>query len=168
ATSVDCPRKSAHVGIPAHRQIVKGVWFDDASPAVPTDVGVQVGADGSPDTVAEEALRAAEHFGNTSGARKRNAIYMIELPSHFDGPRFGLGYCAYHSALGSAIGDIAYAVMPYVTDIVSPAHVGLTCGQNMVNKGAAGTYDGVSIVCGHEYLETVTDPWPNASWIDAQ
>lgn len=167
-TSVDCPRKSAHVGVPAHRQIVKGVWFDDASPAVPTDVGVHVGTDGSPDTVAEEAIRAAQHFGNTTNARNRNAIYMINLPSHFDGPRFGLGYCAYHSALASTIGDIAYAVMPYVTDIENPSGEGLSCGQHMVNKGAAGTYDGVSIVSGHEYLEAVTDPWPEAGWIDAQ
>jgi hypothetical protein len=166
--SVDCPRKAAHVGVPARRQFVKGVWFDDASLAVPTDAGVHTGNNGSPDTVAEEAIKAAQHFGNTTGARNRNAIYVINLPSHFDGPRFGLGYCAYHSALASSIGDLAYAVMPYVTDIENPVHQGLSCGQNFVNKGAAGTYDGVSIVVGHEFLEAVTDPWPEAGWVDSQ
>jgi len=166
-SSVDCPRKGAHIGVPSHRQVLKGVWFDDASMAVPTDVGVQVGDGGSPDTVAEEAVRAAQHFGNTTNARNRNAIYLINLPSHFDGPRFGIGYCAYHAALASTIGDLAYATIPYLTDIENPEHAGLTCGQNIVNKGAAGTYDGVSIVAGHEYLEAVTDPWPGTGWVDS-
>jgi hypothetical protein len=166
AASVDCPRKGPRVGAPSHRQVLKGVWFDDAQPAVPTDAGVQIGADGTPDTVAAEAIRAAQHFANTSAARNRNAIYLINLPSHFDGPRFGLGYCAYHSALATTIGDLAYATMPYVTDIENPEHLGLTCGQNTVNQGSAGTYDGVSIVAGHEYLEAVTDPWPSVGWVD--
>jgi len=166
--SVDCPRKGPHVGGPSHRQVLKGVWFDDAEMAVPTDVGVTVGADGTGDTVAQEALRAAQHFGNGSPDRNRNAIYLINEPSHYDSPEFGLRYCAYHSALASDAGDIAYAVMPYMTDIENPVHAGVSCGQNMVNSGSAGMYDGVSIVGGHEYLEAVTDPWPGNGWIDSQ
>ena len=165
--SVDCPRKGAHIGAPSHRQVLKGVWFDDTQMAAPTDVGVHIGSDGTGDSVAQEALRAAQHFGNTTTARNRNAIYLINEPSHFDSPEFGAAYCAYHSAIASTIGDIAYGVLPYLTDIESPAHAGVSCGQNMVNSGAAGTYDGVSIVAGHEYLEAVTDPWPSTGWVDA-
>ena len=166
--SVDCPRTGPHVGLPLRRQVLKGVWFDDASMALPTDAGVHIGTDGAGDTVAQEALRAAQHFGNANAARNRNAIYVINEPSHFNSVEFGALYCAYHSALNSTIGDVAYATIPYLTDIENPDHAGISCGQNMVNSGAAGTYDGVSIVAGHEYLEAVTDPWPSAGWIDAQ
>lgn len=164
--SVDCPRKGAHVGGPSRRQVLKGVWFDDTQMAVPTDAGITV--NGTGDTVAAEALRAAEHFGNTTTAHNRNAIYLINEPSHFDSPEFGLLYCAYHSAVASTDGDVAYAVLPYLTDIENPTHAGVSCGQNMVNSGTAGMYDGVSIVAGHEYLEAVTDPWPSTGWIDGQ
>ena len=167
-SSVDCPRKGPHVGGPSRRQLLKGVWFDDAEMAVPTDVGVHVGSDGTGDSVAQEALRAAQHFGNTSADMNRNAIYLINEPSHFDSPGFGLRYCAYHSAISTGTSDIAYAAMPYLTDIENPTHYGVSCGQNMVNPGAAGVYDGVSIVAGHEYLEAVTDPWPGKGWVDAQ
>jgi serine protease len=166
-TSVECPRKGAHVGLPARRQALKGVWFDDSQTAVPTDAGLEVGTDGGGNTVAEEAVRAALHFGNTTGARNRNAIYLINEPSHFNSIEFGVAYCAYHSALDSSYGAVAYAAIPYLTDVENPSHAGLSCGQNYVNKGAAGTYDGVSIVAGHEYLEAVTDPWPSTGWVDS-
>jgi serine protease len=166
-TAVDCPRKAVRVGVPLRRQALKGVWFDDTQLAVPTDAGVKIGPDASGDSVAQEALRAAAHFGNTTSARNRNAIYLINEPSHFNSTEFGTLYCAYHSAVASSIGTVAFAAMPYLTDIENPAHTGLSCGQNYVNKGAAGTYDGVSIVTGHEYLEAVTDPWPATGWVDS-
>jgi hypothetical protein len=34
------------------------------------------------------------------------------------------------------------------------------CRKNAVNSGTAGTFDGVSIVAAHEYVETLTDPVP--------
>jgi serine protease len=48
--------------------------------------------------------------------------------------------------------------MPYVTD------VGASCGENFVNSGSAGTLDGVTIVEGHEYNETITDQFPAGGW----
>jgi serine protease len=167
ATSVDCPRRAPHAGVPSRRQVLKGVWFDDAEMAVPTDANVRIGQSGTGDSVAQEALRAAQHFGNTTAARNRNAIYLINEPSHFNSAEFGSVYCAYHSAVTSSLGDVAYATMPYLTDIENPTHIGVSCGQNMVNKGPAGLYDGVSIVTGHEYLEVVTDPWPATGWVDS-
>ncbi len=41
------------------------------------------------------------------------------------------------------------------------------CGENFVNSGSAGLFDGWSLVGGHEYAEMVTDPAPVTGWIDA-
>lgn len=66
-------------------------------------------------------------------------------------------YCAYHS-----ISNEPYTNLPYQTD------AGTFCGENFVNPGSAGTYDGVSLAAGHEYAETITDPDVSLSygWID--
>lgn len=48
--------------------------------------------------------------------------------------------------------------MPYVTD------AGSSCGVSFVNSGAAGALDGVTIVEGHEYAETITDQNPAGGW----
>jgi serine protease len=154
--AVDCARNRPHVGLPTRGGVLKGVWFDDSALAVPTDAVVRVG---SSDSVAAEAVRAAAHFHNTTAAQNRNVQYLINEPTHFDSVGFGALYCAYHSWITSSYGQIAYADMPYLTD--SPG-----CGANTVNPGAAGAYDGVSIVAGHEFLETVTDPWPSTGWVD--
>ena len=42
--------------------------------------------------------------------------------------------------------------------------VGAACGQNSVNQGQAGVYDGLSILSGHEYAEAITDPFPASGW----
>jgi len=34
------------------------------------------------------------------------------------------------------------------------------------NKPAYGYFDGFSIVGGHEYAETITDPLPSTGWVD--
>ncbi len=39
------------------------------------------------------------------------------------------------------------------------------CYMNWVNSGSAGTYDGVTMVAGHEYAEPITDPFLDA-WLD--
>jgi hypothetical protein len=59
-------------------------------------------------------------------------------------------YCAYHSYANSP-----YTNLPYQPD------AGGSCGAYSV----AGPLDGFSIVGGHEYAETATDPFINA-WID--
>jgi serine protease len=48
--------------------------------------------------------------------------------------------------------------MPYVTD------AGAGCGVSFVNSGPAGALDGVTIVGGHEYAETITDQFPVGGW----
>jgi 3D (Asp-Asp-Asp) domain-containing protein len=80
----------------------------------------------------------------------------------------GSGYCAYHSTL-SSVSDptgafLPFVVLPYQTD------AGSECGENFINTGSAGTFDGFSMVAGHEYAETITDPnqysLSTLGWID--
>jgi serine protease len=68
-------------------------------------------------------------------------------------------YCAWHT--DSANSNVAYTNLPYVND----AGVQI-CGEDAVNPSPGGTYDGFSIVGGHEYAETVSDPYLNA-WYDS-
>ena len=62
-------------------------------------------------------------------------------------------YCAWHSY--TSANSVPFTNLPYLLD--GP------CGQGSVNS--PGTYDGFSIVEGHEYAETVTDPMISG-WID--
>jgi Ricin-type beta-trefoil lectin domain/Putative Ig domain len=64
-------------------------------------------------------------------------------------------YCAFHS-----FSNEPFTNLPYQLD------AGTFCGENFVNPGSAGTYDGVSMDAGHEYAETITDPNPDTGWID--
>ena len=68
------------------------------------------------------------------------------------------GYCAWHT--NSSLGE-TFTNLPYQLD------AGSGCGQNFINSGSAGTYDGFSIVGGHEYAETITDPAPVSGWFDS-
>jgi hypothetical protein len=67
-------------------------------------------------------------------------------------------YCAWHTNSGN--GE-TFTNLPYQLD------AGAGCGQNFINSGSAGTYDGFSVVGGHEYAETITDPAPVSGWFDA-
>ncbi len=64
-------------------------------------------------------------------------------------------YCAWHSDSNEP-----FTNLPYILD------AGGSCGENFVNSGNAGVYDGWSIVGGHEYAESITDPVPGTGWID--
>jgi serine protease len=145
------PATTPHVGYP-NAGALAGVWFDGTAAAP---------ANATPAQLAQEAVAAAAHFGNTSPAANRYVQYVILSPSgtHPDG--FGLSgsnFCAWHDYTTSQYGDLAYANMPYVGDL------GTSCGQNFVNSGAAGLLDGFSIVNGHEYAETLTDQNPAGGW----
>ncbi len=94
--------------------------------------------------LAAEAVRAAQHFGNTTG------------PSNSRG--FGTQYCAYHSATSSTVGNVAYTNLPYITD------AGASCGANFNGLGPKA---GITIVGGHEMAETMTDQFPNGGWLDS-
>ena len=155
AGATSCSASAAHVGYPAGGALA-GIWYDNsvASPALAT--GRQL---------AQEAVAAAAHFGNTTPASNRYTQYVILSPSGTQPDGFNTpdsGFCAWHSYNGdtfsdggpvaSTYGDIAFTNMPYVYD------AGSSCGADSVNVGNRGALDGVSIVEGHEYVETLTDP----------
>jgi serine protease len=104
---------------------------------------------------------AAAHFGNTTPSSNRNAEYVITSPHGTNPDHYQTGgFCAWHDYTTSQYGDLPYTNMPYLTD------VGASCGMNFVNSGSAGTLDGVTIVGGHEYAETITDQNPAGGWTD--
>jgi PKD repeat protein len=157
--AVACPTGAAHVGYPTGGALA-GVWYDNSATAPSSARGNQL---------ANEAVKAAAHFGNTSPASNRYAQYIIMSPTrtHPDGFNTpGGNFCAWHSfngdttlsggAVASPYGDIAFTNMPYVSDL------GSSCGQNFVSSAL----DGFSLVGGHEYAETLTDQFPAGGWIN--
>jgi serine protease len=157
-----CPSTNGqHVAYPTGGALA-GVW-EDTSAAAPSQATAH--------QIATEAVAAATHFTNFSP----NAQYFIVSPhgTYPDGFNTPSGqFCAWHDytadstmdgggAVNSPNGPVAFTNMPYVTD------AGASCGSNFVNGGSAGTLDGVTIVGGHEYAETLTDTFPAGGWTDA-
>jgi hypothetical protein len=155
-----CPGTAPHVGYPTGGALA-GVWVDESSAAPSQATQTQLG---------QEAVNAAGHFANTTATSNRNAQYVILSPTgtHPDGYNTASStWCAWHDWTGdvsvsSPYGGLAFTNMPYMPD------TGSSCGQNFVNAGAAGTDDGVTIVEGHEYAETITDQFPAGGWTDIQ
>jgi serine protease len=65
----------------------------------------------------------------------------------------GSGFCAYHDYTGS----VSYTNMPYQLD--APA------GSRCPNSALGGKLDAFSIVEGHEYAESITDPQAGNGWV---
>jgi len=124
-----------------------GTWVDDtnAEPAHPSDAQIQT-----------EAGKLMAHF--TFNA---DASYVVATSHGHGSPGFGSSYCAYHGATTQGGHTISYTNMPYIHD------AGANCGENFVNGGTAGKLDGVSIVEGHEYAESITDPQPPTAWYNS-
>ena len=150
AGSSDCSAAGAQV-IAQPGSAFAAAWFDTSfAPSHPKQRDL-----------ANEAVRAAAHFGNMNQSANANAQYVVATAHGRNASGFGTQYCAWHSSVSSAYGNVAYTNLPYITD------AGASCGQNFVNYGSAGLLDGVSIVEGHEYAETVTDQYPSFGWLDS-
>ena len=158
-----CPATAPHVRFP-QGGVLAGVWVDKRVKSPAQATGHRLG---------REAVDAAAHFGNTTAASNRNAQYVILSPPGTDPDRYQeQNFCAWHDWNGdttlsggpvtSSHGHIAFTNMPYVTD------VGATCGAHFVRSGPGGKLDGVSMVSGHEYAETLTDQNPPGGWVDSQ
>jgi len=146
AGTATCGTSGIHIKHPKLSSLA-GAWFDNAAAAPASATASQI---------ANEAVRAAEHFGNTTQVPNLDAQYVIASASgtHPDGfPNSG--FCAWHSFTPSADGKLAFTNMPYVPDI---------------GKGACTTLmnptrlDGYFSTITHEYSETLTDFWPNRGW----
>jgi hypothetical protein len=155
-----CPSTAPHVAYPSSK-VLAGVWYDNGAAAPSQATQAQLG---------QEAVNAAGHFGNTTATSNRNAQYLILSPTgtHPDGYNTTTSnWCAWHDWTGdvgvsSPYGGLAFTNDPYIPDM------GSSCGQNFVHSGSAGTLDGVTIVMGHEYAETITDQFPAGGWTDVQ
>jgi serine protease len=124
------------------------VWYDNASAAPSSPSQSQLAA---------EAVRAAQHFGNTASGSNNTTQYVVATATHNNASGFGTQYCAWHSSTSSSYGNIAYTNLPYITD------AGASCGANFNGLGAKA---GITIVEGHEMAETITDQYPNGGWLD--
>ena len=121
-----------------------GTWIDPSSvPRRPTS-----------SNVGSEAQKAVSHFGY-GGV---NANYIVAIQSGNDPSGFRSSWCAWHSSESESEGVVSFTDLPYQSD------AGFSCGVGAVNN--PGTYDGFTIVGGHEEAETQTDPQPNSGWLD--
>lgn len=121
-----------------------GTWIDPSS--VPKRPGSSA--------VGAEAQKAVQYFGY-GGV---NANYIVAIQSGNDPSGFRSSWCAWHSSESESEGIVSFTDLPYQSD------AGYSCGVGAVNS--PGTYDGVSIIGGHEEAETQTDPRPSSGWTD--
>jgi serine protease len=152
--ATSCPAGAVTTGLPAATGALAGYWYDNSAPTSFTGTDTTL--------LGNEALAAANHFGNTTVDSNRNSQYVIVSPTgtHPDGfNTAAANFCAWHDAVQSpsTAGLVAFTNLPYLTD------AGASCGQNYVNK-TNGLLDGISIVEGHEYAETLSDMAPGAGW----
>jgi len=126
--------------------LLKGTWSDTTSvPNRPSQTDVN-----------NAGIRCQNHFGYNA-----NAQYVVATPTGHSQSGFGTRWCAYHEGLSYGGHNVAVSYLPYITD------AGASCGKNFVNSGSAGLLDGVSMVGGHEMMETQTDPKPCSGWCDS-
>ena len=134
-----------HPTFPA--SVYKGAFLDNTVPPTgTTNAQIAAEADGF------ASAQGLTHLGDTQVVV---ATQAGTGPKGFAAPCNGTKgiYCAYHSK-----SQVPYVNLPYLLD------AGQSCGAGFVNVGGAN--DGWSIVAGHEYAETITDPHPASGWID--
>jgi hypothetical protein len=123
-----------------------GLWEDNKNtiPSSPTD-----------GQVAAESVRGVAHFGYDA-----NASYVVVTAHNHSTSGFGTEFCAYHSATTSGGNLVSYTNLPYIPD------AGANCGASIITAPSDETAadEGVTIVEGHEYGESITDPNPPTGW----
>ena len=148
--TTQCGSAGTHVGH-ASSNPVKGTWVDSGVTAPNRPSGSQIAA---------EAVRAASHFG-VSGD---NVQIVVDAPHGVKPRGFGTQYCAYHDQTTVNGAPLPFTNMPYVSD------AGASCGANFVPTGSSGVNgatEGVTIVGGHEFAETLTDPAASNGWLSS-
>ena len=159
--ATSCPSNAAFIPYQSGG-VLSGVWYDNGAASPSSATGHQL---------AQEAINAAGHFGNTTPASNRDAYYIVlsphgTNPDNYQSPT--QGYCAWHDwngdttltggAASSSYGDVAFSNQPYNMDM------GSSCGVNFVNSGSAGTLDGWTMTLGHEWHEMMSDQNPAGGW----
>jgi len=154
--AVSCPSNANFVPYQTGG-VLAGVWEDNSAASPAAASGHQL---------ALEAIKAAQHFGNTTPASNRYAYYVILSPTGTNPDNYQGAYCAWHDwngdttltggAATSSVGDLAFSNQPYNMDS------GSGCGVGFVNS--PGTLDGWTMTLGHEWHETMSDQFPAGGW----
>jgi serine protease len=157
--AVSCPSNANFIPYQSGG-VLSGVWYDNSAASPSQASGNQL---------AQEAIKGAGHFGNTTAASNRDAYYIVlsphgTNPDDYQNPT--TGYCAWHDwngdttltggAASSPYGDIAFSNQPYNID------AGSNCGVGFVNS--PGTLDGWTMTLGHEWHEMMSDQNPAGGW----
>jgi hypothetical protein len=122
-----------------------GSWNDEAAvPKKPTDG--QIG---------DESVKGVQHFGYDP-----NGVYFVMTAHGHSEEGFVTHWCSYHSFTYYKKKPVPYANLPYVPD---GAHA---CGANWVKAPSdeSAKDEGVTILAGHEFGESITDPQPYSAW----
>lgn len=135
----NCQRGGQH---PYDTVTLRGVWYNTDRPA-PGSVNHY--------DIAVEAIIAAHHFGGGVG---KDTQIVVLTPPGVGSDGFGTEWCAWHSATESPFGPLPFVYLPYNLDYPN------TCGSGWLGSPT----DGVTIVAGHELVETITEPFINAGW----
>lgn len=147
---------TAYITNPVHQ--LAGVWFDNVNATHDNLSGSDI---------ANEALRAAKHFGISDFGNSN--IVVAQAPNANDAGFNSGQYCAWHDwstdgySLPPGSPQFAFTSMPYVLN------AGANCGKDFVNSAPGGDLDGFTIVLGHEIEEAVTDPGAgtaSSGWLD--
>ncbi|GAC1383025.1 MAG: hypothetical protein NVSMB48_15150 [Marmoricola sp.] len=149
--TINCGAAGTHVGHPAS-SVLAGTWVDNT---------VKSPSRASQSQIQSEANRAAAHFG-VGGT---NVQIVVASPHGVTPSGFKTQYCAWHSNATLNGQNTTFTNLPYIPDAAG------SCGAGYVATGSSGVNsatEGVTIVGGHEYAETVTDPLPGTTeaWRD--
>jgi hypothetical protein len=124
-----------------------GVWDDeqDAVPRNPTE-----------EQIAREALRGVAKFGYDS-----SGSYIVATPHGRNSKGFGTAWCSDHSDAHLNSEYVSYTNLPYIPD------AGEACGADFISgpKDERSVDEGVTIIEGNEYGDSVTDPVPGTGWV---
>jgi len=137
-------------GAPAFNGIVfEGVFHDNTTPPTGVDAS-QLAAEADTFTSNQGItdLNDAQIVVATQSGTCPAGFVASSCPAQYRGVE-----CAWHDSSNEP-----FTNLPYLLD------AGSACGEDFVSP--SGTYDGFSIVGGHEYSEMITDPFPFTGWVD--
>jgi hypothetical protein len=132
-------------------------WAADCDPSVP--------AAATDAQLAAVAVAYATYLTSTGVTVNRSTQIDVVSPSGTNpGGGFGSQYCAYHNVTQYAGANLSWTNMPFLPD------QGANCGAGFLPAGPSPALQGWSIVGGHEYAESATDPFTAAglyAWYDS-
>src|SRR5579863_4979254 len=120
--------------------------------------GTTVPYDPTDAEVAQEALNGVAQFGYDA-----NGSYIVATPHGRSTQGFGPEFCAYRSSTIYNGQYVSYTNLPYMPD------EGRNCGAYQIGRPSdeRAVDEGVTIIEGHEYGESITDAVPSTGWTNA-